>query len=221
MAEVARNKERLALPDDLGALADSVRGFMPSAEGEALAYWATRALDGPSSVGIEIGSYCGKSTIYLAYAASLVGATIVSVDHHHGSEENGPGWTHHDSVLVDPISHEIDTLYRFRRTLAISGLDSHVAAVVAPSQVAAALLLERAKMVFIDGGHGHDIAWSDYLCYAPKVAPGGLLIIHDVFEDPSQGGRPPWEIYTDAIGSGAFFEVGREGSLRVLRSVMR
>ena len=211
-------KLRLELPASLERLAGSVKGFMPGNEGEALAYWAAKALDTSSSLGIEIGTYCGKSTIYLAYGASISGATLVTVDHHHGSEENGPGWAYHDPQLVDPVTGKLDTLYRFRRTLDISGLQDHVVAVVAPSARAAAILPKQVSLVFIDGGHGREIAWSDYRNFAPKVAPGGYLLIHDVFEDPAQGGRPPWEIFVEAVGPGGFQEVAQEGSLRVLRS---
>jgi hypothetical protein len=49
--------------------------------------------------------------------------------------------------------------------------------------------------------------------------PGGLLAIHDVFPDPADGGRPPYEIYRRALGSGTFEEVETVGSLRVLRRV--
>ena len=203
------------LPERLARIAGAVRGFMPPAEGAALAHFASLVL-APGSTGIEVGSYCGLSTIYLAHAAKAAGATIVSIDHHRGSEENGPGWEHHDEGLVDPLSGTIDTLYRFRRTLEVAGVADQVVAVVADS-AAAASVLAPARLVFIDGGHGREVAWRDYRSYAPKVEPGGLLLIHDVFEDPTQGGRPPWEIYREALDSGGFVEIGHEGSLRALR----
>ena len=50
------------------------------------------------------------------------------------------------------------------------------------------------------------------------AAVGGYLVIHDVFPDPADGGRPPYDdIYLPAIGSGAFIEVDAVGSMRVLR----
>ncbi len=208
-------ERRLPLPAHLARVAGAVRGFMPEAEGEALAHFAALTLD-PGSIAIEVGSYCGLSTLYLAHAAKAAGATVVSVDHHHGSEENGPGWEHHDPALVDPRSGNLDTLYRFRRTLEVAGIADQVVAVVADSALAASVLAA-AKVVFIDGGHAREVAWRDYRNYSPKVASGGLLLIHDVFEDPAEGGRPPWEIYRAAIESGDFTEVGHEGSLRALR----
>ncbi|MDA8375332.1 MAG: class I SAM-dependent methyltransferase [Actinomycetota bacterium] len=211
------DQPRQALPERLARVAGVVRGFMPAAEGEALCHFASLVL-APGTTGIEVGSYCGLSTIYLAHAAKEAGATIVSIDHHRGSEENGPGWEYHDAALVDPLSGTLDTLYRFRRTLEVAGIADQVVAVVADSAAAAAVL-SPARLVFIDGGHGREIAWRDYRSYAPKVETSGLLIIHDVFEDPKQGGRPPWEIYREAIDSGAFVEFGREGSLRALRRI--
>ena len=72
-------------------------------------------------------------------------------------------------------------------------------------------------LLFIDGGHGHEPAHRDYETWVPHVEPGGLLVIHDVFPDPADGGRPPFEIYQRALGSGGFTEERAVGSLRVLR----
>jgi hypothetical protein len=45
-----------------------------------------------------------------------------------------------------------------------------------------------------------------------------VLAIHDVFPDPADGGRPPYEdIYLPALASGRFTELSATGSLRVLR----
>ena len=205
------------LPSNLKELSLYVRGFMPVAEGEALGSFALEALRTRPSFSIEIGSYCGLSTIYLGWAAAVTGTTLVSVDHHIGSVENGPGWEHHDQLLYDPIGHSIDTLYRFRRTLAVSGLKDHIVAVVSDSVVASRVLSNGAAFVFIDGGHGREVAFADYWSYAPKLAHDGMLAIHDVFEDPAQGGRPPYEIYDVAISSGSFVELAKEGSLRILK----
>ena len=52
------------------------------------------------------------------------------------------------------------------------------------------------------------------------MAVGGTLAIHDVFPDPSDGGRPPYEqIFRPALESGRFCLVSSAGSLRVLRRV--
>ena len=198
----------------LRAAAEAAPGFMPADEGLALYAAAERA----AKVGdlLEIGTYCGKSTIYLAAAASERGQLVLTVDHHRGSEENQPGWEYHDASLVDPATGRLDTLPHFRATLAGLGLDDDVIAIVGRSADVARLWRAPLGMVFIDGGHTEAAAQSDYEGWAPHVARGGALAIHDVFPDPADGGRPPYHIYLRALASGAFTEVAVEGSLRLL-----
>ena len=141
---------------------------------------------------------------------------MVTVDHHHGSEENQPGWEYHDASLVDPATGRLDTLPFFRATLTSLSLDEDVIAIVGRSADVARLWQAPLGMLFIDGGHTEAAAQADYEGWAPRVAPGGALAIHDVFPDPADGGRPPYNIYCRALASGAFTEVMAEGSLRVL-----
>jgi len=194
--------------------AESAPGFMPAAEGQAL-YDAAAAYSRRGPV-LEIGSYCGKSTIYLAAAARAAGQLVVTVDHHRGSEEHQPGWEYHDPGLVDPRTGRLDTLPTLRATLAAAGLEDHVVVVVGRSADVARLWRTPLGMVFIDGGHTEQAAMTDYQGWAPRVAPGGVLAIHDVFPDPADGGRPPYLIYQRALTSGAFTEVRAQGSLRLL-----
>jgi MMP 1-O-methyltransferase len=199
---------------ELFRAAEAAPGFMPTAEGLALFdAAATYAARGPV---LEIGSYCGKSTIYLTAAARAAGQVVVTVDHHRGSEENQPGWEYHDPRLVDPVVGRLDTLPHLRATLAAAGLEDHVVVVVGRSAEVARLWGTPLGLVFIDGGHTEAAAVTDYEGWAPWVAPGGALAIHDVFPDPADGGRPPYLIYQRALASGAFTEVRVEGSLRLL-----
>jgi predicted O-methyltransferase YrrM len=199
---------------ELVKAAEAARGFMPPAEGLALhdtvAAYARR---GPV---LEVGTYCGKSTIYLAAAARAAGQFVITVDHHRGSEENQPGWEYHDTELVDPQAGRLDTLPHFRSTLAASGLEDSVIAIVGRSADVSRLWSAPLGMLFIDGGHTDAAAVADYQGWAPHLAPGGALAIHDVFPDPADGGQPPYRIYRRALASGAFTEVRHEGSLRVL-----
>jgi len=190
---------------------------MPDDEGLALHRAALlAAAAGPL---LEVGSWCGKSAVYLGDAAAEVGTVLFCVDHHRGSEENQAGWEHHDPALVDPQSGRIDTLPAFRRTVEEAGLEAVVIAVVGESTVVAAHWQTPLGMVFIDGGHGRGPAHADYDAWARHVVPGGLLAIHDVFEDPAAGGRPPYEVWRRALASGAFSAVEdvATGSLRVLQ----
>jgi len=200
----------------LRKLAEEARGFMPPDEGLALHDAAAGvAVGGPL---LEVGSYCGKSSIYLGAAARGLGRLLFALDHHRGSEENQPGWEWHEPDLVDPAVGKMDTLPWFRRTIHDAGLESTVVAVVGESPAVARAWATPLAFLFIDGGHGVEPARLDYELWTPHVAPGGLLAIHDVFPDPAAGGRPPYEqIYLPALASGRFTEVAAVGSLRVLR----
>jgi predicted O-methyltransferase YrrM len=205
--------------DDWRDHAVAARGFMPPEEGDAL-YAAGRAAAAavPGAPFIEVGSYCGRSTIWLAAAAREAGTVVFAVDHHRGSEENQPGWEHHDPAVVDDDGGRIDTLPFFRRALLEAGLERYAIAVVGESPVVAAYWSTPAALVFIDGGHGVEPAKADYAGWAHHVARGGVLAIHDVFPDAADGGRPPYEdIYLPALQSGDFALASTTGSLRVLR----
>ncbi|MGE0879475.1 MAG: class I SAM-dependent methyltransferase [Acidimicrobiia bacterium] len=194
---------------------------MPRNEGLALHAAALAALDAvPEAPLLEVGTYCGKSAIYLGAAAAERGRVVFTVDHHRGSEENQAGWFHHDETLIDSDTGLMDTLGVFRSTLARSGLEPFVVAVVGRSADVARYWRTPLAMLFIDGGHGEEPARDDFERWTPHVAIGGTLAIHDVFPDPVDGGRPPYEqIYLPALASGRFVETGIEGSLRLLQHV--
>lgn len=198
---------------DLANLIRATRGFMPDPEGLALYRAARERL--PLGPALEIGSYCGKSTLYLGAAAQRTEGTVFTVDHHRGSEELQPGWDHHDPSTLD-AQGRIDTLPFLRRTLTAGHMEDVVIAIVGDSATLARHWQTPLSLVFIDGGHGEEPAHADYDGWAHLVMPGGWLAIHDVFPDPADGGRPPYEIYRRALADG-FVEIGREGSLRLLR----
>lgn len=190
---------------------------MPEDEGRALFDAATRFLDG--GVAVEIGTYCGKSTVLLGAAAAATSSVLFTVDHHHGSEEHQAGWQFHDTTFVDPVSGRFDTLPTFRRTLDAMNLHDNVVAVVGHSAVVARAWRSPLQLLFVDGGHSEEAAQQDYDGWAKWVAVGGALVIHDVFPDPRDGGRPPFHIYCRAVDSGEFSEVAAVGSLRVLQRI--
>lgn len=199
------------------AIAEAARGFMPPDEGLALAA-AAASTDPALGPLLEVGSYCGKSACYLGPVARRLGTVVYCLDHHRGSEENQAGWEWHEPDLVDPDLGLMDTLPTFRRTVHDAGLDDVIVALVGDSPTVARTWATPLSLLFIDGGHGEDPARADFEGWTPKVAPGGLLVIHDVFPDPADGGRPPYEqIYLPAVASGDFTEVSVTGSLRVLR----
>ena len=193
--------------------AEAARGFMPPDEGLALHEAALGAVDGPL---LEVGTYCGKSAVYLGAAARERGTVLFTVDHHHGSEENQAGWEHHDADLVDPATGRLDTLPEFRRTIAAAGLEDAVIAILGDSPSVARHWSTPLGFLFIDGGHGSEPAHADYEGWAELVAPGGILAIHDVFEDPADGGQAPFRVWQRAVADG-FTPVATTGSLRTLR----
>jgi MMP 1-O-methyltransferase len=204
--------------DELLVFATTVKGFMP--ENEGLALYETALAHGrhvPAGTWLEIGAWCGKSAVYLGAAAEATNGVLYSLDHHHGSEENQEGWQHFDETLVDPSDGRLNTLPSWQQTIARAQLEATVVGLVGPSTVIAQHFTQPLDLLFIDGGHGHDVAWADYEAWTPKVRGGGLLLIHDVFENPNDGGRPPYEIYLAALASEHFSDVANEGSLRVLR----
>ncbi len=205
--------------EELLAFADTVKGFMPRNEGLALHHYALEHSSVGSATWLEVGAWCGKSAVYLGSAAEETGSVLYSLDHHHGSEENQAGWEHFDPALVDPHDGRLNTLPTWQRTIADARLEATVLGLVGPSLVVARHFAQPLDILFIDGGHGHDVAWADYGAWTPKVVVGGLLMIHDVFENPADGGRPPFEIYVAALESARFIDVAAEGSLRVLTRV--
>jgi len=204
----------VTLPPSYAAVAAATKGFLPVDEGEAL-YAA--ACGGQPGSWLEVGTYCGKSTVHLGAAARQVGASLVTLDHHRGSEENQPGWEWHDASLVDPHTGRLETLPSLRHTLWDAGLDEVVSVVVGSTQQVARWWSTPLTLLFLDGNHTSEVAQHDYAAFARHVVPGGLLAVHDVFEDPADGGRPPYEVVLRALSSGAFVQEQRCGSLRVLR----
>lgn len=199
------------LPIDI----DSVKGFLDKTEGEAL--YAYAQLCAPQGPVLEIGSYCGKSTVYLGAACKSVGGLLYALDHHRGSEEHQLGEAYHDPQLYDADAGRMDSLREFRRTLQRAQLEDTVVPIVAPSKLAARHWATPLSMVFIDGGHSMEAALNDYRCWSGHIQQGGWLAIHDVFPNPADGGRPPFEIWQLAKNSGLFEALPLIKTLGLLR----
>lgn len=193
---------------------------MPRNEGLALFELAlVQGRQNPNATWLEIGAWCGKSAIYLGAAGEETNAVLYSLDHHHGSEENQDGWEHFDPALVDPVDGRLNTLPTWQRSMSDARLEATVIGLIGHSSVVARHFDQPLELLFIDGGHAHDVAWADFRAWTPKIVMGGLLMIHDVFADPADGGQPPHEIYRAALSSGEFDDVAQEGSLRALRRI--
>jgi predicted O-methyltransferase YrrM len=199
-------------------MAEQVKGFLEPEEGRRLYELALEAA--PIGPCLEIGSYCGKSALYLGSACKAAGGVLFSIDHHRGSEEQQPGEGYFDAELFDFSALRIDTLPFFRRTIDAAGLSDTVVPMICTSQVAARAWRTPLALVFIDGGHAHETVLSDYGLWYSHVMPGGRLLFHDLFEDPAEGGQAPWEVYKRALASGLFEEAARVKSLGILKRLL-
>jgi predicted O-methyltransferase YrrM len=191
------------------------KGFLDDAEGMRLhALALEQASKGPL---LEVGSYCGKSSVYLGSGARAAGGSLICVDHHRGSEEHQRGEEYHDPELYDQDAQRMDSLHELRRNLRRAGLEDTAVLLVASSQHAARVWRTPLALVFIDGGHSHAQAHADYEGWWPHVMAGGILAIHDLFPDPATGGQAPIEIYRRALASGLFDALESTNTLGVLR----
>ncbi len=199
------------------ALITSIKGFLDPEEGRCLYDLALEASSkGPC---LEIGSYCGKSTVYLGTACRENGSILFSIDHHRGSEEQQPGETYFDPELFDDLTGRVNTFDAFRLTIERAELDETVVAIVCRTNVAARMWETPLSLIFIDGGHSLEDALEDYEVWSPHLKAGGYLLIHDIFEDPTMGGQGPYQVYLQALASGRFRELPRCKTLGMLQKI--
>ena len=197
------------------------KGFMPADEGDALYLAACAACrELPKLPIVEIGTYCGRSTVWLGAAARKHQTKVFAIDHHFGSEENQNGWEWFDQSLLDSSTNQLNTLPSLLATLRRTMLSDVVIPIVGESKVISSQWSAKLAFCFLDGGHGEEPTRSDYLSWVPKIAVNGLLAIHDVFSDPKDGGQAPYKyIYMAALDSGEFIEISATGSLRILQRI--
>jgi predicted O-methyltransferase YrrM len=192
-----------------------VKGFLADEEGLKLFELASEACSlGPC---LEVGSFCGKSTVYLGIACKINGKTLFTIDYHRGSEEQQPGQTYFDSDLLDSRTGLIDSFPYFRATMQRAELEEFVVPMVTKSNVAARDWAIPLGLVFIDGGHSYEAVVTDYRCWYPHLLPGGFFVFHDIFLDPAKGGQAPYEVYKLALASGQFEELPMTKTLGVLQ----
>jgi len=196
-------------------LLNNIKGFLDEEEGLGLYNFALKASRlGPC---LEIGSYCGKSAVYLGSACKENKGVLFSIDHHHGSEEQQPGEEYFDPELFDEKTGKVDTFGFFKKTIETAGLENTVIPIVCSSDLAARMWNTPLSLVFIDGGHTFQTAYRDYNSWAGHIMQGGFLLIHDIFKDPDQGGQAPYYIYKLAVKSGMFIELPMIKTLGILQ----
>jgi len=197
------------------SLIQEVKGFLDPEEGHHLYDTALEACElGPC---LEIGSYCGKSAIYIGSACREKNSVLFSIDHHRGSEEQQPGEEYFDPGLYDYRQFQMDTFSLFRQTLSKALLEDTVVPIVSKSEVTARSWKTPLGLVFIDGGHSYEAASKDYECWAQLIVPNGFLLVHDIFKNPEEGGQAPYQVYQLALSSGRFHELPMVKTLGVLQ----
>jgi MMP 1-O-methyltransferase len=203
--------------DEVRRIALEAKGFLAEREGLRL-YELAR---GSSSNGscLEIGSYCGKSALFLGEGCRETGRhPLFTVDHHRGSAEQQPGELYFDAELYDEREQAMTTLPGLMRNIRLARLEDWVIPVVAESTVLGRHWPEESlSLLFLDGGHSESDAFGDYRTWSRCVRPDGYLCIHDVFPDENDGGQAPYRVLCEARSAGTWEYEGMVETLAVLR----
>ncbi|HNZ31953.1 MAG TPA: class I SAM-dependent methyltransferase [Smithellaceae bacterium] len=194
---------------------DKIKGFLDERESDYLYQLALKASKkGPC---LEIGSYCGKSAVYIGGACKENNAVLFSLDHHRGSEEQQPGQEYFDPDLLNEQTGLIDTLPLFRHTLAVFALEDTVIPIVGRSETIGRAWQTPLSLIFIDGSHAYESVLKDYQIWSKHLMPGGYLVFHDIFPDPEKGGQAPYRVYQLAVASRQYEELPLFVSLGILK----
>ena len=198
-------------------LALEVKGFLSEQEGMKLFHLAVES--SAAAPCLEIGSYCGKSSIFLAEGCRVSGQhPLICVDHHQGSEEQQPGEEYFDPGIFDQELQIVNTLPLFMTNIRKAGLLEWVIPVITESTRLSRYFPDNTlSLVFIDGGHSEEDVFADFNGWSPKIKPGGYLCVHDIFLDPSQGGQAPYHMFRDASQNSDWIEIGLVETLGVLK----
>jgi predicted O-methyltransferase YrrM len=193
---------------------DKVKGFLDEREANCLYKLALEA--GKKGPCLEIGSYCGKSSVYLGSACKENSTVLFSIDHHGGSEEQQPGEEYFDPDLLNKKTGKIDTFKFFRKTITEFNLEDIVIPVIGRSTTIGRIWRTPLGLIFIDGSHAYESVLSDYEIWAKNLIPSGYLLFHDIFSDPEKGGQAPYLVYQKAIASEMYEEMPMCESLGIL-----
>lgn len=193
---------RKKMPRAVKKLALEVKGFLSEKEGMKLFQLAVES--SRTAPCLEIGSYCGKSSIFLAEGCRVSGQhPLICVDHHQGSEEHQPGEDFFDAGTFDQELQIVNTLPLFMKNIRKAGLMEWVIPIISESTRLSRYFPDNTlSLVFIDGGHSEKDVFGDFNGWSPKIKPGGYLCLHDVFPDPTRGGQAPYHVFEYAKKSG-------------------
>ncbi len=203
--------------EEVRRLALEAKGFLSEAEGLRLFELAVES-SGRAPC-LEIGSYCGKSTLYLAEGCRVAGGhPLLAIDHHRGSEEQQPGQCYFDPDLFDAGEQIVNTLDTFMKNIRQAGLVDWVIPIVAHAhRVARYWPHGELSLVFIDGSHSVEDVLRDFHLWSSRVIADGYLCIHDIFADPAEGGQGPHQVFQFAQYTGLWEHVDQVETLGTLR----
>ena len=187
--------------DRVSAVACGIEGWLSDAQGRALLI-AAAATTGRGAI-VEIGSWKGRSTVWLAEGARLAGQRVHAIDRHTQSRE-------------DPSAN---TLAEFLANINRAGVADVVDPLIMSSAEAAAVVRGSIELLFIDGDHSFDGVRRDAEIWLPRVMDGGLVLFHDV---ATAGYDGPRRIFRRMVcWNGGFAGVRRVGSMAIARRTSR
>lgn len=173
-------------------------GFLTEREARFLALAA--ACTPARGVILEIGSFKGKSTVGLASVAARYRlGRVVAVDPHTAPSSTDPG-----------LGSEASSFEAFQRTLARAGLTDHVEVHRTFSRELAINWNRPIRLLWIDGDHTYPGAKQDLDLFAPHLAPGGVVALHDVLHNFA---GPIRVFVEDVLGSDRYGPAGCCGSI--------
>jgi len=160
--------------------------------------------------GVEIGSYIGTSTIFLAAGLKMNGQKLVAIDHHSGSAE------HLEGRFSDPdyiVNGRHNTFEKFLDHT--SPLKDSIIPIVADSKEVVKIWNKMISILFIDGSHDEEAVLQDYQDWSRFIVPGGFLIFHDCALDEVK--EKMWGVYP---GPGAVArKVVSSGSWEIVKTI--
>lgn len=151
---------------EIKKLVDKVEGFLNVKDGKSL-YNLAKNCTGKGVI-VEIGSWKGKSTIWLAKGSKRGNnVKIYAIDPHTGSSEHKERYG------------EVWTFDEFKENIKNANVDDIVIPIVKTSAEAAKNFDDPVELIFIDGAHEYDLVKLDFDLWLPKVADGGIMAFHD------------------------------------------
>ena len=175
--------------EEVRSIALRAKGFLAEAEGMSLYRLAVETSgSGPC---LEVGSYCGRSALFLGEGCRARGRyPLFTVDHHEGSVEQQPGQPYFDPDLYDAAAGATTTLQVLLRNIREAGLEDWVIPIVAASvRLGRYWPPATLSLVFIDGGHSEADAFGDYERGRRRSSPAGTCAFTTSTRIPRTAGR--------------------------------